>query len=176
MPEPFRWLKQAAHRVPVLWYALALAGVAFAVFVAQGLLAGQSLMALFPAAVLTVVCMVLLIIANWVLKIPVSDHRPLARLFAWTVCLAMCAMIFLSVTAVAFGWPGRWADRLAPVSHASQPSRSVAALPLGTSTEVPDGALPQPTLASPSPKPKSAANQARARPSSGPPQSTTLWG
>jgi hypothetical protein len=108
MTNPASVISAAIRAVPVVKYALGLAGVAAAASVV-GAFVGSG-----PAAIITMAAMLLGMLFLYLVSVVTTggEPKPLplpAAVILWAVTLFICAMLFLFTTALAFGWPDNFA-------------------------------------------------------------------
>jgi hypothetical protein len=109
--QQFRWpsaiLNQAIHAVPVVRFALALAGIAAAAAIIRGLLPGFSISEMLPLFLAALAFMAALLLLDRVAKLPRSSSRGLEPVFLWAICLSVITLMAASISAITIGWPSQ---------------------------------------------------------------------
>ncbi|WP_152616497.1 hypothetical protein [Sphingomonas sp. ERG5] len=112
-----RVLREAIRRVPVLRFALGLAGVGAAAALARFFLPDVNLQALFLVLFAFILMMVLLLIVS----VAAGSSNQLSRqaqLITWSVSLFSIVVMAFTLSALMFGWPSRWANIILPSTAA----------------------------------------------------------
>jgi hypothetical protein len=103
LANALRLVRAASQEVPVVKYALGLAGIAAAAAIVQIFL-GKGISAAFIVGAM-IVGMVLLIAISVLMNSKDPSIKYAARALLWAVTISFCIMIFFVLTAIIFGWP-----------------------------------------------------------------------
>ncbi len=172
--RPFDMLREISRTVPVVKYATGLVGIAMAVSLARGFLNGMSPIQMLPVLLGSMACMAVLIVLASAVQAGRRGGFSPGHALLWAASLFMILGMAFTITAVAFGWPPKWAALILPAQAAEQPIVDVGVTPEPRVVEeeaepaAPPVALPQPeprATTSPAPAPAPAPSVPAAAPS-----------
>lgn len=111
---PARWLRLATDEVPAVKYATGVVGIAAAIAIVRGLLGDVSLAGMVPVIIGAVICMTVLLIFAKAVASPHIGNSAALIVFFWAVCIFVITLMAFTITAIAFAWPGKWAEIILP--------------------------------------------------------------
>lgn len=119
--NPLKLLSVASKAVPAVKYATGLVGVAAALLIIRGLMPDMEIAGILPLLVGTIVAMTALLLLSAAASGPAKSRSGPAIMLLWATCLFVIAFMFFTVSAVAFGWPDRWARLVLPEQAVDKP-------------------------------------------------------